>query len=126
MWNILTSPVTHLFGAACQPGDGGIFFGFPTWYQYLDGTPRTGGGCEVILNKPEDFALVGLALLDMLIRVGGILAVVYVVYGGTKMILAQGDPEKIKSGRNTVINSLIGLVITIAATAIVTYIGSKF
>ncbi len=108
------------------PGDGGEFFGFPTWYKYLAGEKGLSGRCMAVLNEPKDFALVGIAVLDMLVRIAGVLAMVYVIYGGTKMIMAQGDPEKIKVGRNTVINALIGVVIAIIATAVVTFIGSRF
>lgn len=123
MFGVLLGPFVRLFGAACQQG--GSFFGFPTWYKYLDSEPLPSGRCGPVLHSPADASLIGLAILDMLLRVAGFLAVGFVIYGGTKMIMAQGDPEKIRIGRNTVVNSLVGLVITIAATAVVTYIGKK-
>ena len=126
MFAALGMSLFKIYAAACTPGTGGEFFGFPTWYQYLDGETGASGRCTPTVSQPEDFALIGLAIIDMLVTIAGIMAVVFVIYGGVKMIMAQGDPEKIKSGRNTVINALVGVVIAIIATAVVTFIGTKF
>jgi hypothetical protein len=46
-----------------------------------------------------------------------------VFISGFKFITSQGNPESAKSARMTAINALIGLVIVMIATAVVSYIG---
>lgn len=52
----------------------------------------------------------------------GILAVVMIVVGGVKYMTSQGDPGKIQSAKNTIMYSIIGLVIVLAAFAITDFI----
>lgn len=49
----------------------------------------------------------------------GILCVVFIIIGAVKFITSGGDPEKTKSGRNTIMYAVIGLVIAILANVIV-------
>ena len=65
-----------------------------------------------------------LAVADDLVRVAGLVAVAYVVVGGAHMIISQGDPERAKRGRETVLNALIGVVVAIAAAAVVSFVGN--
>lgn len=111
------------FGAACQPGQS--FFGFPTWYKYLDGQ-TTDGSCIARLSQLTDIWLIVLAVVEMLLRIAAIAAVIYVLYGGVKFITARGNPEKITTARTTVQDALIGLVIAITAIAIVNFVGGRF
>ncbi len=52
----------------------------------------------------------------------GVLAVVMIVVGGVKYMTSQGDPGKIQSAKNTIMYSIIGLVIVLAAFAITNFI----
>jgi uncharacterized membrane protein (DUF373 family) len=74
---------------------------------------------------PTDFLLIALAILDILLYVAGMVAVVFVIYGGVKYILSQGNPENTKKAWGTILNSLIGLVIAILSTTIVNFIGQS-
>lgn len=69
--------------------------------------------------------LVVLAIIDDLVRVAGMVAVGFVIYGGVQFVTSQGDPEKAKRARQTVFNALIGVVIAIVAASVVSYIGSQ-
>lgn len=101
------------------------FFGFPTWYKYLD--PQfVNGKCELNATFPDDFGKIGLAVVEILLRVGGLVAVGFVVYGGFKYITSQGEPDKTKNARQTIVNSIIGLLITTIATVVVAFIGKEF
>jgi len=114
----------------CNPGG---FLGFPTWYKYLTiqstPDPYTGGvSCNVSgfsFWPPTDFLLVFLAVLDILLYVAGMVAVVFVIYGGVKYILSQGNPENTKKAQTTIINALIGMVIAILATTVVNFVGQS-
>lgn len=113
---------------ACQTSSSS-FLGFPTWYKYLDQDTPVAGKCTLIFNFPGDIAKVVLALVEILLRVAGLVAVGYIVYGGFQFILSQGDAgagnvPKTTIARHTVQNALIGLVIAMLATFIVRLIGN--
>lgn len=119
--------------AATQPAEcQNSFFGIPRWYQYLDATLEF-GRCTVdfsLKNADGSFngtniVLVALAITDMLLRIAALVSVAFVIIGGFKMLTSQGDPEGVKGGRNTAINALVGLVITIIASAVVSFIGNR-
>lgn len=107
--------------AACPTK--GINF-IPPWYKYLDGTV-VGGKCDVSFAFPDDIGLILLALLEMILRIGALVAVGYVIYGGFQYMLSQGEPDRTKNARNTIVNAVIGLVIATLATLIVSFVGSR-
>jgi hypothetical protein len=121
---MLNSLLSH-FAAGC--GSTPNFFAFPTWYKYLTlvNNPAT-GRCEVSDTfGVKDFSLIGLALVDIAFRVAALAAVGYVIYGGVQFVTAQGESDKTKKARQTVINALIGLVIALLASGIVAFVGAK-
>lgn len=66
---------------------------------------------------------IALAIVDILLRVGALVAVGFVLYGGFVYLTSQGEPDGTKRGRQAIVNALVGLLIAIFATAIVTFIG---
>lgn len=120
--------------AAIAPGcdTSGSFLGLPTWYKYLDIGPKGNDKCAVIgpvdSNDRLDWTLagprIGLAIADIMIRLSGIITVAFIIYGGVQYVISEGDPEKAKKARGTIFNSLIGLVVVLVSTAIVTLIGN--
>lgn len=110
-------------GAACTPSGSG-FLGFPTWYAYLPGeTDALTGKCIPKIDSFADFWAIGLALVDILLRVGGLVAVVYVIYGGFLYMTSQGEPDKTSQAKNTIMNAVIGVIIVIIAIVAVNFIG---
>src|SRR5262245_61765220 len=97
-------------GDPCQPRSGS-FFGFPTWYKYLTGIQQTDGGCDVNLTGLSDIWKIAAAALEILLRLGGLIAVGFIIFGGFKLLTSQGDPEGVKSGKNTITNAVVGLAI---------------
>jgi hypothetical protein len=108
-----------LFGAeSCKSG----FFGLPSWYQYL----KLGNDCQVVdFTVPGDLILVALAIIDILIRLAGLVAVFFVIIGGIQYATSQGNPDDATKARNTIVNALIGLALTIVAVSFVSFLGSK-
>lgn len=99
------------------------FFGLPAWNEYING-----GGCgPIMLNTPEAvfnvLPLIGLAILDMLLRIAGAATVFFVIYGGIQYVISQGSPDATKSAQNTIINALVGMLIAVIAVSAVSYIG---
>ena len=121
--------IVHLLAAktangACEENN---FFGLVAWYHYLD----VNSACDIrgftVLNsnKDSDIPLILLAVVDDLLRVAGIVAVAYVIYGAIQYITSQGEPDKTARAQSVVTNALIGLGISIVAVLVVTFIGNK-
>jgi len=149
-FTLSTLAVPRTATAAVAAGcDKGTFLLLPRWYKYLNIGPKvsvdknnkqvgTPDPCAII--GPEDTkgqadpkivqldtakvgGLIGLAVVDILLRIGGLVAVGYVIYGGFKYILSQGEPDNTRKARGTILASLIGLVIVMLSSAAVNFVG---
>ncbi|MBI4034316.1 hypothetical protein HY380_00285 [Candidatus Saccharibacteria bacterium] len=74
---------------------------------------------------PGDIWLIGLAIIDMLLRVAGFIAIISIIAAGVSYITAGGSVEKTASARKRIYNALIGLGIVFAASGFVAFIGNK-
>lgn len=109
---------------ACQKE---TFFGLNPWYQYLELDPST---CEVkdfnlipSNGQKSDVPLVLLAVVDDLLRIAGIVAVVYIIYAGIQFIMSRGNPDEAAKARGALINAVVGLAIALIAVALVSFAG---
>ncbi|MBP7857930.1 hypothetical protein KA016_02610 [Candidatus Saccharibacteria bacterium] len=121
------------------------FLGLKPWFAYLPekGTDSTGAeinmfdeNCQVVgfhllpdgsatgSNKSHLPAVL-LVIADDLLRLAGLVAVAFVIVGGAKYITSQGEPDRAKQARESIINALIGLAIAIVAAGVVSFIGNK-
>ena len=78
----------------------------------LDPLPRTGTGKG---NPVETLFNIFLAIL-------GAVAVLMITIAGLRFTLANGDPQTISRAKNTIIYSLIGVVVVISAKIIVNFV----
>jgi hypothetical protein len=108
----------------CDPNK--TFFGLPVWYKYLNPTQGPGGSCDFShFSFPNDLLLIGLAAVDILLRVAGLVAVGFLVYAAFNFITSQGNPEDAAKARGTAINALIGLLLAMFAIVMVSFIGKS-
>jgi hypothetical protein len=123
MFNLLFT-ATHYFGLTCGKP---TLFGIPSWYSYLPLKVNTvTNTCDIsAFNVPGDFINIGLAILDMALHLAGLVAVGYVIYGGIQLITSRGEPDGMASARQTIINALAGLAITLIAVAVVGFLGAR-
>jgi Type IV secretion system pilin len=63
--------------------------------------------------------------LEILSIIVGIAAVAMIIIGGIKLSMSSGDASAVKSGRDTVIYALIGVIVAISAQAIVAFVLDK-
>jgi hypothetical protein len=56
----------------------------------------------------------------------GALAFLFLVLGGARYTMSQGNPESIQKAKNQIQYSLIGLIIAVSAGAIVNYVIGRF
>lgn len=125
MLNLLTK-----FATACN---GSGFLGFPTWYKYLEQTNEqitegfgSGTTCSVRVSGIDDIWLIGAAVIEILLRIAVFASIGFIIYGGVKYITSQGEPDKLGQALGTVINALIGLVISVSAATIISFVAGRF
>ncbi|HSX53068.1 MAG TPA: hypothetical protein VLF90_01735 [Patescibacteria group bacterium] len=110
------------FAAACGNPS---FFGLPTWYKYLHKGTDALGNCKVTVAHLNDYWLIGLGVIDILLRLVGLISVGFVIYGGIKYVLSQGEPENTTKALHTVINALVGVGIAVIASALVAFVANR-
>lgn len=101
--------------------------GIPHWYRGLL------NGCD--LKSPEEFktdgddsgikkytTIIVLNVVDMLLRIVGIVSLGMILYSGFIYITSTGVAQKVESAKKSLQNAVIGLVIALLATAIVNLI----
>lgn len=77
------------------------------------------GNTDGVLEKVKE-------VLNVVFLVVGILAVIMIIIGGVFMMISAGDPGKIKRAKDTIMYSVIGLIITLLAFAIVNFVVGMF
>lgn len=115
----------------CQPGEvKQDVWGIPTWYKYLpaqkDPATKTCvpfGGESFDPSKIDALAGIGLAVIEILLRLVVFVTIIFVTYGGFLYLTSQGEPDRTKNAKETILNALIGLVIAMLATVLVNFIG---
>lgn len=138
--NVFVAPKAR---AEVAPGCGKSFLGLPPWYKYLDVGPRTvqvenqkvGSYTDpCAINGPSDngqflfdkaIPRVILAVIDIMLRIAGMVTVAFVIYGGFRYMTSQGEPDALKQAQGTIINALIGLAIAVLSVSIVSFVGGN-
>lgn len=99
---------------------------FPAWYKgIVDSScavknPADAGGLPAFLAK------IGLNVIEFMLQLVGYLAVGFIMYGGFKYIIGAGAPEDIVKAKKTILNAVIGLIISIFSIAIVNVVAGAF
>lgn len=77
----------------------------------------TTGDCSLC-----DLVNVAINIGKFILAITGSLLLFFFIYGGFWMLISGGDSNKVKKGKDIIINSLIGLVIIFSAYLIVAFI----
>jgi hypothetical protein len=103
------------------------FLFLPPWNKYLDYQRDEAGSCRPAdsFEFPNDLLAVGLAILEMLIRLAGFVAVVSIILAGVQYITSGGNSEKAGSALRRIYNSFIGLAIVLVAVQLISYLGNR-
>ncbi len=120
--DILNVKIFELFAQACTSS----FFGLPAWYKYLDPQPGSDTRCVPIVNGLNDIWLIGLAVIELLIRAALYIGIAYVIYAGIKYSESRGNVEKATAAKNTLIDAMTGVVIAMIAVALISFAGGRF
>lgn len=115
----LAAPVPVFAAEATTDKCNSGFLGFPAWYRGV-----TDDKCNIKSpTKDSEFApfiwKIVLNVIDMGLMVAGYAAVLFILWGGFSLILHSNNSDAFAKARQTVLNAVIGLIISIAAVAIV-------
>lgn len=61
-------------------------------------------------------------VINTIMFILGLIVVVMVIYGGGKYVMSAGDANKVASAKNTILYAIVGLIVAIAAFAIVRFV----
>jgi hypothetical protein len=118
----------------CNPGSGSLTEAvFVPWYKYLSGE-TVNGKCSPVFPKTSkqnyDLAkgvpLILMAIIELLLRISGLIAIGFIIYGSIQYIYSQGSPDSLKGAKSTITNAIVGLVIVMLATGFVQFLGGVF
>jgi hypothetical protein len=141
----------NLFNFACALPHKTFFF-LPSWWEYLSGKQDAFGSCIPnvdLVSHPSNLWLIGLAILDILIRVGGngsalphtaanqgainsilnaafvifgALAVLFIILAGFRMVTSGDNPTKVAEARRQILFAALGLVVIATAGTLVNFV----
>lgn len=74
---------------------------------------------DLVDVQPNDLGTTVQTVVNFLLWLIGILSVIMIIFGGIKYTTSGGDSGKLTSAKNTIIYSVIGLLVAIFAYAIV-------
>lgn len=63
-----------------------------------------------------------LTIANILAWIGGVIAVVMLIYAGFVYVTSSGDDGKIKSAKNIILYSIVGLVVIVVSRIIVAFV----
>lgn len=72
-------------------------------------------------NGKDQFIALANTALNLILLVVGVLAVFYLIYSGFLYITSGGNPDNVKKARAGIINSIVGIIIILAAFVIVRF-----
>ena len=92
----------------------------PAWYRgIVDGgscnikDPNSVGGLEPFVQ------IIALNIVEIMLNIVAYVTIAFIIVGGFKYITSAGSPDANEKGRKTIINAVIGLLISIASIGIV-------
>lgn len=81
---------------------------------------------------PENNPACNKSLIDLITTVSntllllvGVIAVLFLIIGGFQYITSSGNPEQVGKAKNTILYAIIGIVVTLIAWAVVSFIISN-
>ena len=99
------------------------FFGFPAWYRGVTKIDSDGNCVVEFTGNSDDIGpfiwKIVLNVIEIALRIIGIVTAGYILYGGFSYLTANGSPDKAAKGLNLIMSASIGLIISIASIGII-------
>lgn len=91
----------------------------------LDGACKNNAASEICANKDDNGTdLIG-KIVDVLLFVVGALSVVMIIVSGILYVSSTGDAGRVSKAKNTLTYSIVGLVVSFLAFAIVNWVRAQ-
>ena len=81
--------------------------------------------CASACNTGLKINTVFSSVTNLLIFLVGAISVIMIVIGGLRYVLSSGDSKAAADAKNTILYAVVGLVVAIAAYAIVSFVVTK-
>lgn len=104
---LMLAPTTHAATSTVDPGT-----------ALTNGVTAAGGGG----STKDDLPKLIQNIINTLLFIGGAVAVVMIVIGGIRYVTSNGAQDQIKAAKDTIMYSVIGLIVALLAYAIVTFV----
>lgn len=108
-------------GDACNGG----FLGFPAWYR---GLTEDAPSCAIKSpgnDIPGFIWHIALNVVEMVMVAIAYVTSFYILYGGLLFMTSQGKPDVATKARMTILNAVIGLIISMASVAIIRFVVTR-
>lgn len=120
-------PAPSVYAKECAAGTSALTL-LPPWYKGLQcdddkGSilpPKDQGGLQ-----PMIFIII-LNVIEALLYIVGYITLAMIIWGGFKYMLGGDNPSKVEAAKKTIVNAIIGLVISIFSIIIINVIGGAF
>lgn len=83
------------------------------------------GTSEINTKKIDGEGGVVNRIINILLWAIGILSVAFIIWGGIRFIISNGDASKITAARHTIVYAVVGLIFAIFSYAIVQFVTSR-
>ncbi len=77
-------------------------------------------------STPNSLSSVLTTVTNILLFLMGAVSVIMIIIGGFRYVTSQGDQTQMQSAKNTILYAVIGVVVSIAAYAIVSFVVAQF
>jgi len=112
MMHVILTRLSLFAADACD----NTFLLLPAWHN---GLPRDSSGCNhcgVIIEDFDNIWRIAANIVQLLLGAGIYVAIAFTFYGAFLVLVSSGSPERVKAGKDTILNAVIGLVICVSAT----------
>lgn len=121
LFALATPQITAAATVNCEA----TFLGINSWHRNL----KKDVDCSIISPESKDMTgfiwTIVLNIIEMGLMLAGYAAAAFILYGGIQYILSQGAPESAVKARTTILNAVIGLVLSMMSASIVGFIVTK-
>lgn len=114
---LLISGLMVTVGAAALPVPAGAID--PIGSKHCTGSNRNTAVCRSQGDRADN--LIG-NVVNILMFILGAVSTIMIIVGGLKYVTSNGDSNSIQSAKTTILYSVVGLVVAISASAIVSFV----
>jgi type IV secretory pathway VirB2 component (pilin) len=93
----------------------------PLYERFIAAVPAPDG----IITQSADNATLH-NIFNVVLGLAGAVAVAFIVFGGIKYMLSQGEANEVKKSKDTILYAIIGLVVVIVSFMLINYVIGKF